>query len=232
MSILIFSFFLILCCFCKEECVYIDQFVQFYYSFLLDANFHTGSVSFEEAEKIEYYSKNNISCAKGKIKNQNKIGSDDNKSNSTLSFDFYFDNCSDYYQLYNYNEIYTLSLDALSKDSLLFFYKKLHWIYYFTFLKCYIQIFNRTSISFGEVISSYEYENYPNYKCNIDTNKWGCHFETVCLDEKCNDYYENKYIVLFELFIDFIIVPSNFMNFITEKKLKKQFLTGKCRYKF
>ena len=120
MSFLIFSFFLFLICFCKEERVYMDRPVRFCYSFLLDANFHTGSVSIEEAEKIEYYYRNNISCAKGKIKNPNKHNSDDNESNSTTSFDFYFDNCSDYYQLYNYNEIYTLSLNALSKDSLLF----------------------------------------------------------------------------------------------------------------
>ena len=211
-----------------------DRPVRFCYSFLLDANFHTGSVSIEEAEKIEYYYRNNISCAKGKIKNPNKHNSDDNESNSTTSFDFYFDNCSDYYQLYNYNEIYTLSLNALSKDSLLFFYKKLHWIDYFTFYKIYSEIFKRTSIYFGEVVSSYEYRAHPYYKCNIDRlyNKWGCHFETVCLDENCNDYYDNKYIVLFEPFIDFFIVPSHFMRVIAEKKFKKKFLTGKCRYKF
>ena len=62
-----------------------------------------------------------------------------------------------------------------------------------------------------------------NYKCKVNSNKWQCDFDTICLGKRCNDYYANKFPVL--LISSFQLIFLNIYQNITIKmKLRVEFV--------
>lgn len=70
-----------------------------------------------------------------------------------------------------------------------------------------------------------------NYKCKVNSNKWQCDFDTICLGKRCNDYYANKFPVLFDPFATYFIVPVDFFKYIAEHYYKDEIESGICKIK-
>lgn len=191
--------------------------------FQSDYNFYNDDISQCMNVYTFYYTLNETKCMNGTLVHQI----------DSIPFDFIFNNCSDITLNRsggNHSLLYSLSLNVAHNTSLIEIYYKYKMISHKTFYTHYVAYIQSSIKHFG-LDEATTIKDRRNFKCKVSSNKWQCNFDKICLGKRCNDYYTNKFPVLFDPFASYFIVPVDFFNYIEENYYKDEIESGICKIK-
>ena len=138
----------------------------------------------ENMTNIECYTVDEYSCAKGNINYWS-----DYRLSIGFQFDTVFDNCSDFFYLYDRNNdiIYSVSLNVPPKDSVMHSLLQANFIDKLTIRVKYDYAYLRADPDESSTNITYTVKD-----------KWSLPFDIVCFALNCTEYYNNRYPVLID----------------------------------